>query len=134
MAYFAELNKNNIVLRVVRIDDSIVKNENDEYVEELGVNYLKELYGQNTIWRRTCYNTRGGIYYNIGVKGPAQDQSKAFRKNFAQVAYRYDEKKDAFVNELPVVPEGDEKYVSFDEFACLWKYEPAILRIGVSRV
>lgn len=46
-------------------------------------------------YRQCSYNTRSGIYYENGV--PAEDQSKAFRKNFPGPAWRYDYDRDAFI-------------------------------------
>ncbi len=41
-------------------------------------------------YRRTSYNTRGGVYYDPITNEPSEDQSKAFRYNFAAVGYTFD--------------------------------------------
>jgi len=65
-------------------------------------------------YRQTSYNTRGGVYYEPNTNQPAEDQSKAFRKNFAGIGYRYDVDLDAFIPPKP--------YSSWtlDENTCLW--------------
>ena len=50
MARFAELNSNNVVLRVIMVDDWNITDGQGNQVEAIGVNYLKNLYGQDTIW------------------------------------------------------------------------------------
>lgn len=64
-------------------------------------------------YRQTSYNTSGGIHYTNGK--PSADQSKAFRKNFAGVGYRYDVDRDAFIPPKP--------YPSWviNETTCLWE-------------
>lgn len=136
MAHFAELNSNNIVLRVLCLDNSVMENEQGQRVEQLGIDFLHNLYGSNTIWAQTSYNTRAGIYYDPKTDEPDQDQSKAFRKNYAGIDYSYDPTRNAFINPKPIVPPEDEQYVTFDEFACLWYYNPPETEslIGVTRV
>jgi hypothetical protein len=124
MAHFAELNTNNIVLRVLCVENSVMENEQGQRVEQLGIEFLQSLYGENTIWAQTSYNTRAGIYYVAGTSEVSPDQSKAFRKNYAGIQYTYDSTRNAFINPKPVVPPEDEQYLSFDEFACLWVYNP----------
>ena len=62
--------------------------------------YLKK------IFKRTSYNTSGGIHKN--------DQSKSFRKNFAGVGYTYDKNRDAFI------PPKQYKSWTLDEETCWW--------------
>ena len=50
-------------------------------------------------YRQTSYNTRGGIHYTNGE--PSADQSKAFRKNYAGIGFRYDADRDAFIPPKP---------------------------------
>ena len=137
MAHFAELDSNNVVLQVICLDNSMMENEQGERVEQLGIDFLQSLYGTNTIWAQTSYNTRAGIYYIQGTNEVSPDQSHAFRKNYAGIGWTYDPTRDAFINPKPVVSPEEEQYVYFDEFACLWCYEPPIIQppeIGVTRV
>ena len=38
-------------------------------------------------WIQTSYNTRSGVHYKPNSDEPSEDQSKALRKNYAQVRY-----------------------------------------------
>lgn len=113
MAHFAEIDENNIVLRVSVIPDE------EEY---RGQEFLAEDLGFGGIWIQTSYNTYGGIHYNPETNEPSVDQSKAYRKNYAGVGYLYDEERDAFI---PPKPEEFPSWV-LNEFACMW--EPPIAK------
>jgi len=134
MAHFAELDSNNIVLRVNCLSNFVMENEQGQRVEQLGIDFLQNLYGSNTIWSQTSYNTRAGIYYVPGTNEVSPDQSLAFRKNYAGIGWSYDLGYNAFINPKPIVPPEDEQYVYFDEFACLWYYNPPQPIIEVTRV
>lgn len=71
MAHFAELDENNIVLRVLVTDNNYPNEGYDWLVENLG--------GR---WIQTSYNAR-------------------IRKNFAGIGYTYDEQRDAFIPPKP---------------------------------
>ena len=94
MAHFAEIDSNNIVHRVVVIDDEL---------EADGENWCANVFGGS--WKQTSYNT----YAN---KHPG---NKPFRKNYAGVGYTYDSSKDAFIAPKPY-PSW-----SLDETTCTWK-------------
>jgi hypothetical protein len=66
-------------------------------------------------YRQTSYNTRGGVHYDPATGEPSADQSKAFRKNYAGIGYRYDIDRDAFIPPKP--------YSSWilNEQSCLWE-------------
>lgn len=66
-------------------------------------------------WIQTSYNTRGGVYYNPNSNIPAQDQSKALRKNYAGVGYSYSPVLDAFIPPQPF-PSWN-----LNEETCLWE-------------
>jgi hypothetical protein len=138
MAHFAELDSNNIVLRVLVLSNFVMENGQGQRVEQLGIEFLQGLYGTNTIWKQTSYNTRAGIYYVAGTNEISPDQSLAFRKNYPGIEWLYDSTRNAFINPKPVVPPENEQYVYFDEFACLWYYDPPQTEseslIGVTRV
>ena len=134
MAHFAQLDSNNIVLRVLCLENSVMENDQGQRIEQLGVEFLQNLYGTDTIWKQTSYNTRAGIYYVPGTNEVSPDQSLAFRKNYAGKEYSYDLSRNAFINPKPIVPPEDEQYVTFNEFACLWDYNPPQPIIEVTRV
>jgi hypothetical protein len=63
MAHFAELNENNIVLRVVVVDNKNILDANNKENEELGIAYCRKIFGQNTQWKQTSYNGNFRIRY-----------------------------------------------------------------------
>lgn len=103
MAHFALLDENSIVTFV-----TVGRQEDDGKEVELSART-----GQT--YRQTSYNTYGGIYYTPHTRTPDPDQSKAFRKNYAGIGYRYDAARDAFIPPQP--------YSSWqlNEDSCLWK-------------
>ena len=105
MAHFAKLNENNIVGTVVVVSNDVLIDNNGEEQEQLGVDFLNNLHKtDNVIWKKTSYNTYNGKYYDIdesGFRVESNDQSKAFRKNFASIGYTYDATRDAFYRPKP---------------------------------
>jgi hypothetical protein len=101
MAHFAKLNAENYVVFVT------VARDEDEHNEV----EISQKTGE--IYKRTSYNTNGGIHYTDGI--PSINQSKAFRKNYAGIGYYYDEIRDAFIPPKP--------YPSWilNEDSCLWE-------------
>lgn len=75
-------------------------------------------------YRRTSYNTRGGVHYDPATGQPSADQSKAFRKNYAGIGYTYDPDRDAFIPPKP--------YPSWilNEQTCLWDAPVAMPQDG----
>ena len=109
MAHWAEIDENNIVLRVTVGDN----NEADE-----GYQWLIDNLGGT--WVQTSYNSRGGIHYKQitdqdGITTFVPDGKPAFRKNFAGKDFTYDQTLDAFI---PPKPKGD--WV-LNEETCLWE-------------
>jgi len=102
MAHFAELDENNIVLRVVVVDDA---HEAD------GESWCSAFFGTNS-WKQTSFNTRGGVHYASNSDTP--DDGTAFRKNYAGIGYTYDPVRDAFIP-----PKVYPSFV-FDEDSCTW--------------
>jgi len=121
MASFAKLNNSNIVTQVVAVNNDILLDSNNIEQEQLGIDFLKNLYNEpDAKWVQTSYNTWEGKYYNTNPISDARtlgDQSKAFRKNHASIGYTYDEIKDAFIPPKPSI------YNSWilDENTCAWK-------------
>ena len=83
MAHFAEVDENNIVLRVLVVDDL---NESD------GQNFLANTLGLGGTWLKTSYNTSAGVHTLGGTP---------FRKNYAGMGYTYDAERDAFIAPKP---------------------------------
>ena len=106
MAHYTFLNMQNIVTEVI-----VGKDETD------GSTNWEMHYGnfREQVCKRTSYNTRGGVYYDPTTGQPAEDQSKAFRKNYAGIGYTYDETRDAFISPKPF-----DSWI-LNEDSCLWE-------------
>lgn len=83
MAHFAKLDANNVVLEVLVVnnDDTIDPNTGQES-EAIGVAFLQNLLGADTIWKQTSYNGN-------------------FRGCYAGIGYTYDPVLDVFVAPPP---------------------------------
>lgn len=100
MAHFAQIDENNIVINVIVAEQ--------DFIDEGHV-------GDPASWLQTSYNTRGGIYYIPNTNIPAEDQSKALRKNYAGLGYTYDVERDAFI------PPKEYNSWILNEVSCLWE-------------
>lgn len=90
MAHWAELDEDNIVIRVT------VGDNNDPNGDE-GYQWLVEnLSGR---WMKTSYNTRNGKRVNPETNEMTDEPG--FRGNYAGVGFRYDEDLDAFIPPKP---------------------------------
>lgn len=117
MAHFAELNSNNVVLRVLVVANDIIKDNQGNEQEQIGVNFLKSLFGPETVWKQTSYN--GNI-----------------RKNYAGTGDAYDLTRDAFIAPMPPAFEDGSTW-QLNEETCIWfdpKAPTGTVEIGVSRV
>jgi hypothetical protein len=106
MAYFAKLGTGNIIETIISINNAVITDSNGIEQEQLGVDFINNLYGTNDIWKQTSYNTIGGIHKLGGTP---------FRKNHAGIGYTYDSNRDAFISPKP--------YNSWilNETTCLWE-------------
>ena len=95
MAHFAELDDNKIVLRVLVVGNEDITDENGDEQESLGIEFCKNLFGEENTWVQTSYNNN-------------------FRKNYAGKGYTYDQTRDSFIGRQP--------YPSWvlDEDTCRW--------------
>lgn len=80
MAHFAELDQNNIVLRVIVVHNSDCIDANGNESEVVGAGFCAKLFGGT--WVQTSYN--GNI-----------------RKHYAGINYKYDAALDAFIPPQP---------------------------------
>jgi len=96
MAHYAKLDENNVVLDVIVIDTNETLDENGNENEEKGRVFCELLTG-HAKWKRTSYNTRGGVYYDNVTNEPHEDQTKAYRLNFGQPGYVFNEELNGFV-------------------------------------
>jgi hypothetical protein len=96
MSHFAEIDGEGTVLRVLVVADD---------KESHGQEFLADDLGLGGTWKKTSYNTVGGVHSNGGTP---------FRKNFAGIGYKYDAAKDAFIPPKPFTS------WTLDEDTCLW--------------
>jgi hypothetical protein len=75
MAHFAELDENNIVLRVIVVNNNELLDENGNEVEQKGIDFCSNLLGGT--WIQTSYNGK-------------------IRKNFAGIGMFYDSTRNLF--------------------------------------
>jgi hypothetical protein len=107
MAHFAKLGFNNKVLKVIRVENSVLTDDgalsNEE--EQRGKQFLESLHGWPAEYFVRCsYNTHEGKYWDRdenGTVSEASDQSKALRKNFPGIGDFYNEDKDYFHKPQP---------------------------------
>ena len=94
MAHFAELDKNNKVLRVVIVANDVLLDDDGVEQESTGIAFCQKLFGGT--WKQTSYNGN-------------------FRKNYASVGYTFDFERDAFIPPQP--------YLSWvlNEDSCQWE-------------
>ena len=93
MAHFAKINSDNIVEQVIVVNNNVVQDILQRDVEQLGIDFCKKLFGDETNWVQTSYNN------NI-------------RKQFAKIGATYDKEKDKFISPQPfpswVLDENDD--------------------------
>ena len=122
MAHFAKLGTGNIVERVEVVSNDIATDE------QTGVDFLNDLYKTRDVWKKTSYNTKGGVHLLGGTP---------FRKNYGGIGFTYDQTKDAFIPpkpfdswtlnettciwEAPVAYPSDGKDYYWDESSTSWK-------------
>lgn len=107
MAHFAELDENGNVIRTVVVNNEVITDAQGVEQEQLGIDFLNNLFGLNSTWRKTSYNTKGGKYYDPITDDLAADQSRAFRKNYGVPGFKYDQATDSFVETDAVKPYSD---------------------------
>lgn len=82
MAHFARLDENNTVIDVLVIENQDILDENNQESEQKGIEFLKNLFGQDTVWVQTSYNHN-------------------FRVRYAVIGGKYDPIRDIFIREKP---------------------------------
>jgi hypothetical protein len=104
MAHFAELDENNIIIRVCVINDSFITNEHGIEDEQLGIKHFTNQCGGR--WVQCSYHTWGGT----NSRG-----KPAFRKNYPGAGFSYDPVRDAFIP-----PKPHPSWI-LDEETCRWE-------------
>ena len=107
MAHFAQLDEDNKVIAVNVIADSECQDSEGKESEAVGIAFCKTLWGNDTTWVQTSYNTQIGKKWKTNNEGTADEErvedteATQFRKNFAQIGYTYDSGRDAFLQPQP---------------------------------
>ena len=83
MAHFAQIDENNVVVQVLVVPDA---------QEDRGQEFLANDLNLGGTWKKTSYNTHGGVHSNGGTP---------YRKNYAGIGYTYDSVRDAFIPPKP---------------------------------
>ena len=96
MAHFAKLGVGNIVEEVHVVKNEIITDNTGNEKEQLGVDFLNNLYGTRDVWKQTSYNGN-------------------FRKNYAGIGFKYDQTRDAFIPPKPF------NSWTLNEETCLWE-------------
>ena len=82
MAHFAELDNNNIVLRVIVVANEDCLDNNGNESEAVGINFIVNHIGLKGVWKQTSYNS-------------------SFRGAYAGPGWLYDSIKDEFIEPKP---------------------------------
>ena len=78
MAHFAQLDENNIVIDVKVVNNEVILDDQGIENEQIGIEFCKSLFGQDTNWVQTSFNAN-------------------FRFHYAGIGYTYNPDLDAFV-------------------------------------
>jgi hypothetical protein len=81
MAHFAKINTNNIVEKIIAIDNNDCCGKTFPDSEICGQNFIQSL-GLDGTWKQTSYNN-------------------SFRKKYAGIGFSYDQNKDIFISPKP---------------------------------
>lgn len=82
MAHFAQLDENSNVIQIVVVNNSVINDLPFPESESIGVEFLKNIHGEDTRWVQTSYNNN-------------------FRSIYARIDGFYDPVVDAFVPASP---------------------------------
>lgn len=82
MAHFAELDENNIVTRVLVVNNEDILDGDGQESESVGVSFLQNMFGSDSIWKQCSYNNN-------------------MRFRYPSIGYSYNETLDAFIAPRP---------------------------------
>ena len=113
MAYFAKINNDNIVEQVIVVNNSVILDENNKEIEQLGIDFCKLLYGQETNWKQTFENN------NLAGEGMIYDDNlDAFYLPQPFPSWTLNE--EIWLWEAPVEYPSDGKYYTWNEETISW--------------
>jgi len=105
MAHFAKLGSNGKVIQVLTLDNKDMLNADNVEDESVGQQYLETHNNWPAqMWIQTSYNTSNNKHYSTNESGErveSEDQSKAFRGNYAGIGYEWDEDNQIFWPKKP---------------------------------
>ena len=102
MAHFAKIGLNSRVEDIVFVDNAVTANvyldgndgdkEKSVEVEQKGIDYLKGIFGSDTVWKQCSFNTWSNKHKLGGTP---------FRFNMPEIGYTYDSLRDGFIPPKP---------------------------------
>lgn len=117
MAHFAELDSNNIVKRVIVVNNSVLGDANGLDGETIGVDFCRSLFGSETQWVQCSYNSSFRAHYP-GAGHVYDKEADAF---YSQQPFpSWSLNKETFIWEAPVPMPTDGKIYNWDERAKEW--------------
>lgn len=129
MAHFAKIDPNSLVEDIVFLDNSITHENADDTSTELeqrGIDYLKGIFGSNTIWKQCSFNTWSNKHKLGGTP---------FRFNMPEIGYTYDSLRDGFIPPKPgsdyVLIEKKLQWTSMMNFTSEYKEQLKFFRSDV---
>ena len=83
MAYFAKLDENNVVVKVHKVENSVITDANGVEQESLGQDFLQKLYKNQSIYKKCSFNTRKiNIIHHLQVMNLTQINLKLLEDGF----------------------------------------------------
>ena len=118
MAHFAELNNDNVVIRVLVVRDEDTLDSNGNESEDVGIRYCQTLFNGN--WVQTSYNNSiRRKYAEIG--GSYDESANVFISNKPYPSWNLNENSDW---EAPHDAPSDDNLYRWDESMVDWKQVP----------
>lgn len=116
MAHFAKVDANNVVERVEVVGNDIITDPNtNQESEQLGIEFLRSLYGEDTNWVQTSYNKNfRGLYAAPGMT--YYSDLDVFLPPQPYPSWTLDTTEKAWVAPLPM-PTADTGWYEWDEDA-----------------
>tara|TARA_B100000902_G_C26634497_1_gene586064 strand:+ start:121 stop:510 length:390 start_codon:yes stop_codon:yes gene_type:complete len=129
MAHFAKLDTDNLVEDIVFVENSITHmdvSDSSTEDEQRGIDYLKDIFGSDTVWKQCSYNTWSNQH---------KDSGTPFRFNMPEIGYSYDSLRDGFIPPKPgndyILIERKLQWTSMADWTSQYKEEVKTFRSDV---